>query len=194
MDRVGQEGHFLLESGHHGARWLDLDTPFSRPAALQPAATELARRLAPYRPTIICGPLTGGAFLAQLVALALGGEFVYTERAAVTETAGDLFSARYRLPVGLRASVRGARVALVDDAINAGSALRATAAELTAHGATLVACGALLVLGHTGANWVADQRLPLVALERHENTIWLPEDCPLCAAGVPLVRPGAIAS
>jgi orotate phosphoribosyltransferase len=191
MDLIGKEGHFLLESGHHGERWFDLDTPFSRPATLQPAATELARRLAPYRPTIVCGPLTGGAFLAQLVALALGGEFVYTERTGIAEATGELFSARYRLPASLRASVRDARVALVDDALNAGSALRATAAELTAHGATLVACGALLVLGHTGADWVANQRLPLVALERHENTIWSPDDCPLCAAGIPLARPGA---
>lgn len=43
MGLTWQEGHFLLESGHHGDRWFDRETPFSRPDTLQPAATELAR-------------------------------------------------------------------------------------------------------------------------------------------------------
>ena len=39
-----RRGHFLLESGHHGNLWLDLDSLFLRPAALLPVARELARR------------------------------------------------------------------------------------------------------------------------------------------------------
>ena len=193
MGLTWQRGHFLLESGHHGDRWFDLDSPFLHPAALQSAAATLAQRLAPYRPTIICGPLTGGAFLAQLVALALDKQFVYTERGAAADDTTRLFPARYRLPTALRASVRGARVALVDDAINAGSAIRATADALTADGAQLVACGALLVLGRAGADWVAGRGLPLIALDRQESSLWPPDSCPLCAAGVPLERAGASA-
>ena len=31
-----RRGHFLLESGHHGNLWLDLNSLFLRPAALLP--------------------------------------------------------------------------------------------------------------------------------------------------------------
>ncbi len=40
-----RRGHFLLESGHHGNLWLNLDALFLRPAALRPFTNELARRL-----------------------------------------------------------------------------------------------------------------------------------------------------
>src|SRR5919107_1434591 len=47
--------------------------------------------------------------------------------------------------------VRGRRLAIVDDVMSAGSALRGTCAELVAHGAEPVVAGALLVLGDVGA-------------------------------------------
>lgn len=190
IDALWRQGHFLLESGHHGDRWFDLDTLFLHPQVLQPAAAELGRQLAPYRPTMICGPLTGGAFLAQLVAIALDAKFAYTERVTSDERAG-LYAARYTLPLGLRDSVRGERVSVVDDIINAGSAIRATADELDASGADVVAFGALLTLGQAGAMYAAARNLPLVALDRQESNLWIPENCPRCATNIPLETPGA---
>lgn len=190
IDALWRQGHFLLESGHHGDRWLDLDTLFLQPQALQSSATALGHLLAPYRPTMICGPLTGGAFLGQLVAIALGAKFAYTERNA-SDTSAGLYAARYALPPGLRERMRGERVAIVDDIINAGSAIRATTDELTTIGADVVAYGALLVLGKAGAEYAASRDLPLVALDRQESNLWIPENCPRCATNIPLETPGA---
>ena len=61
-------GHFRFVSGHHGDAWLDLDGLFRRPMALAPFVTALAERLARFSLDGVCGPLTGGAFLAQLIA------------------------------------------------------------------------------------------------------------------------------
>lgn len=167
---------------------------FLYPQAPQRAAAELGRQLAPYRPTTICGPLTGGAFLAQLVAIALDARFAYTEHAAREEGPG-LYAARYTLPPGLRASVRGERVAIVDDIINAGSAVRASVVARTAAGAQIVAFGALLTLGQAGVGYAASRDLPLVALDRQERQ-------PLVAGRLPAlrrrgaagnVRPGGVA-
>jgi orotate phosphoribosyltransferase len=127
MALPSRQGHFRLESGHHGERWYDLGPLFLRPSALQRPAAALAEQLSIYRPEVICGPLTGGAFLAQLLALRLDIAFVYTERVAPAQDTG-LYTARYQLPTGLRAQVNGKRVAIVDDIINAGSAIRATEA------------------------------------------------------------------
>src|SRR3954447_20282717 len=90
------EGHFVLESGHHGRLWLDVDAAFWRPTAVDPLAQELARRLERYEPAGVCGPLVGGALLAYLVARRLDATFVQTERRA--HERGQLFSARYELP------------------------------------------------------------------------------------------------
>src|SRR5215218_407097 len=76
----GRRGHFRLESGHHGGLWLDLDPLFADPGRVDPFVAALADALRPYEVAAVCGPLLGGAFLAQLVARALGAEFCFTER------------------------------------------------------------------------------------------------------------------
>jgi orotate phosphoribosyltransferase len=182
---AGRHGHFRLESGHHGGLWLDLDPLFCAPDRVAPFVAALADALRPYAVEVVCGPLLGGAFLAQLVAQALGAGFCFTER-EMPSRADGLYAARYRLPPALAAHVRGRRVAMVDDVMSAGSALRGTFAELQAHGAAPVVAGALLVLGSTGADYFAARGVPVEAVARDDYALWLPADCPLCARGVPI--------
>ena len=180
-------GHFPLESGHHGDLWLELDTMFWEPAALEPLAHRLAELIRPHAPDVVCGPLVGGAFLAQLVAARLGVRFCHTERASTGD--GGLYAATYRLPAAQAARIPGLRVAVVDDVVNAGSAVRATLAALTSAEAQPVALGALLALGATPAAVAAAVGLPLEAVATRENQIWEPEHCPLCAREEPLQTP-----
>ena len=65
-----RRGHFRLESGHHSDLWLDLDSLFADAEAVDPFVAALSDALRPYNASLICGPLIGGAFLAQLVARA----------------------------------------------------------------------------------------------------------------------------
>jgi orotate phosphoribosyltransferase len=105
--------------------------------------------------------------------------------------ADGLFGARYELPAVHRTRVRGRRVALVDDVISAGSALRGSLAALEAAGAIPVAAGAILVLGDLCAGYFAQQQLPLVAVLREDYELWTPAACPLCMAGQPLQDAGS---
>src|SRR5215204_6419129 len=68
---AGRQGHFRLESGLHGDYWCELDPLFVRPRALQPFVVELAARLARHQVEVVCGPLVGGAFVAQEIAAEL---------------------------------------------------------------------------------------------------------------------------
>jgi orotate phosphoribosyltransferase len=181
----GRRGHFALESGYHGDRWLDLETLCLRPRAIQPLASELAERLAPHRVDAICGPLTEGAFIALLIAAELGVDFLYADRVRRAE-APALFPVEYRLPPALRSRVAGRRIAIVNDVISAGSAVRGAFADLDSCGARVVALGALLVLGSATARFAAEKTLALEALATQPYGIWPPENCPLCAGGVPL--------
>src|SRR5213075_1031098 len=101
------------ESGHHGELWFDLDGLFAEPPRIAPFVTALAESIRPHNVTIVCGPLLGGAFLAQLVAHAIGAAFCFTERVLPAQSTA-LYRARYVLPAAFSRRVRGQRVAIVD--------------------------------------------------------------------------------
>lgn len=180
-----RRGHFLLESGHHGDLWLDLERLCVRPEPLRGCAEQLAARLAGLGVAAVCGPLVEGAFVALMVAQELGVPFTYSERLANAQAEG-LFPVDYRLPRALHDTVRGQRVAIVNDVINAGSAVRGTFADLRSCGAEVIAIAALLVIGPAAARFAADQGLRLETLAALPNATWAPADCPLCASGAPL--------
>jgi orotate phosphoribosyltransferase len=181
-----RSGHFVLESGYHAGLWLDLDSLFASPRGIAPFVERLATRLRAYEPHMVCGPLLGGALLAQALATVLGVEFCFTQPAPASSASG-LFRARYLLPPAFQGRARARRVALVDDVMSAGSSLRATGEELRSYGAIPVAVGALMILGDVGErHFTETQGLPVEAVVRDELEVWVPSDCPLCARGVPL--------
>jgi orotate phosphoribosyltransferase len=182
---AARNGHFRLESGHHGSLWLDLELLMLRPGKIRPFARELAHRLATIPVAAVCGPLVEGAFVAQMVAEELDVPFSYTGPRACSERS-DLYPLDYRVPAALRETVRDKPIAIVNDVINAGSAVGATYADLVACGARPVAVAALLLLGEWSGRFAAEQRLTLESIAALPNEIWTPDACPLCAAGQPL--------
>lgn len=186
---AARRGHFLLESGHHGELWLDLESLCRQPRLVWPIATELAKRLSNLDPDVICGPLIEGAFVGLVAAQELGVAFCYSKRYA-RGGSGTLFRVGYRLPDAFRNGVRGKRVAIVNDVINAGSAVRGTFTDLREHGAEIVAIGALLVLGTAAQEFAAGEQVVLEAIASLPNRLWTAEGCPLCAACVPLEDAG----
>jgi orotate phosphoribosyltransferase len=180
-----RNGHFLLESGHHGSLWLNLETLCLKPWRIDTLADSLSAALSEANIEMVCAPLVEGAFVGLMVALRLEVPFAYSERFA-RSTNGGLFPAGYRVPASLRAHLRGKRTAIVDDVINAGSAVRGTFEDVKSCGAEVVAIGALLVLGTAASQFAAEENVPLKTLGHATNNIWIPSDCPLCAAGLPL--------
>jgi orotate phosphoribosyltransferase len=178
-------GHFRLESGHHSRRWLDLDGLFADPTRVGPLVHRLAEQLRPHDVAGVCGPLVGGAFLAQALSTVLQVGFSFTERVLPAGAEG-LYQARYRLPPALRKRVQGKRLAIVDDVVSAGSAVRGTHAELLTHGARPVVVGALLALGTTTAGFFAPLEIPVASVAQLPYDVWRPVDCPLCGWGAPL--------
>jgi orotate phosphoribosyltransferase len=184
---AARRGHFLLESGHHGELWLDLERLCLDPRPVRRLAEVLAHRLAFHGIEIVCGPLVEGAFVALMVASELGVPFTYSERIP-GQAEGGLYPMAYRLPASLRDAVRGKRAAIVNDVVNAGSAVRATFADLTECLSQPVAIGALVVLGDSASRYATEKRLALESLVSFPNVLWTPADCPACARGLPLDR------
>ena len=180
-----RRGHFKLESGHHGDLWLDLESLCVNPAHVQPFAAKLAERLRPYALDAVCGPLNEGAFIALMVAGALDCRFTYAERFERPEL-GTLFPVEYRLPAALHAVVAGKRVAIVNDVISAGSAVRGALSDLDGLGARVAVVGSLLVFGSSFREYARSRDLPIETLSELPYNLWTPSDCPLCQSGVPL--------
>ena len=181
LDVATTRGHFLYESGHHGDLWLDLDSLFHDPRGTHEWARGLAKRVMTCEPEVVCGPLTGGAFLAQALALELGVSFAHTER--VEEAGGRV---RYRIPDNLMARLEGKRVLVVDDAVNAASACRATVHALQHCGALTVGLACLFDLGEAAGILAESLDVELTAVAKLERNLWLPEECPQCQAGTQL--------
>jgi orotate phosphoribosyltransferase/GNAT superfamily N-acetyltransferase len=182
---ASQKGHFRFESGHHGNLWLNLELLCLRPARLRPFVLELAKRISPYNVQAVCGPLIEGAFVAQMVAEELDVEFFYAER-FVEPPSDKIFPVTYRLPAAQREKIPGKRVVIVNDVINAGSAVRGAFADLLNCNAEPVVVAALLVLGPSAWEFAAERRVALETLGSLPNALWLPPECPLCGYGVPL--------
>jgi orotate phosphoribosyltransferase len=180
-----RRGHFPYESGYHGEIWLDLDQLFFDLRLITPLTRELATRLVRHDVEAIVGPLVGGALVAQMVAAEIGALFAYTEPQGPS-TPDALYSVAYRLPASVATLLRGKRVAIVDDVVNAGSAVRGTFGALVEAGATPVAAGALLVLGQAARPFLRENGMSLESLAALANPLWTPANCPFCASGAPL--------
>lgn len=177
-------GHFRYESGHHGDLWLDLDGLFVDTRRVQGWASALAQKVQTCQPDVVGGPLTGGAFVAQLLAAEIGAGFVFSER--LVSPAGQV---KYRIPETLRLMLSGKRVLLVDDAVNAGSALQSTWDDLQNCGAELAGFASLLALGGAELQLAKKYGVPFFTLAWLARTLWTPEKCPLCRSATPLVDP-----
>ena len=184
-----RRGHFEFESGHHGDFWLDLETLCVRPAAVRALAADLAGRLRAYGVDAVCGPLNEGAFIALMVAAELDCDFTYAERFP-HPTRDTLFPVEYRVPEAQHALVRAKRVAIVNDVISAGSAVRGAHTNLQALGGQVVAVGSLAVLGTPFVTFARERALPLEALAHFPHNVWTPADCPLCQQGMPVEAVG----
>jgi orotate phosphoribosyltransferase len=170
------EGHFLLKSGRHAARYLEKFLVLQHPRYGVELCRRFAETLASYSPTLVVGPTTGGVLLSFETARQLGGPV----RAAFAEPA----------PSGGRALRRGWSIAgdeVVDDILTTGASLIETIEAVRAAGVDPVAA-AVMVDRSAGQ---VDVGVTLHSLGRIEIASWSPDACELCGAGVPLRKPGS---
>ncbi len=176
-------GHFLLKSGRHSDRYLEKFAVLQYPTFAVEIGRRLAAALAEDNPTLVVGPTTGGVLLAFETARQLEPLLGHEVRGVFAEP----------LERGVRGLRRGwpvsrdERVVLVDDILTTGASLAETAAAVRATGASPLAA-AVIVDRSTDPVEVG---CTLRALGHIEIASWQADDCPLDAAGIPLVKPGS---
>jgi orotate phosphoribosyltransferase len=82
------------------------------------------------------------------------------------------------------------RVLVVEDVITTGGSTRETIAAAESSGALVTGAAAIIDRGADPARL----NLPMQSLVRLDVPSYAPEACPLCARGIPIVKPGSRAS
>ncbi len=173
-----KEGHFLLASGRHSDRYIEKFDLLRRPHATVTACGLIADQFRDARIDVVVGPTTGGVILAFEVGRQLGVLAAYAERATDGTSEREIRRGTTFEP--------GQRVLVVDDILTTGGSIRETLAAVGEHPVD-VAAVAVLVDRSSG---IVDFGVPLFALATVDVETWVPDACPLCARGDPLIKPG----
>ena len=170
------EGHFRLTSGLHSTGYLQCALVLQHPQHAETLGRAIAERTRDLRPTVVLSPALGGLIIGHEVARGLGVRAIFAERqdGALTLRRGFFLD-----PAD--------RVLVVEDVLTTGGSTRETMDVAKAAGGQVV--GAASIVNRSGGAAAFD--VPLVSLLDIALPTYQPETCPLCAQGVPVVKPGS---
>ena len=172
-------GHFRLSSGLHSDTYVQCARYLRRPALAAPAAAALAAQVeaAGLKPDVVVGPAMGGVVIGYELARQLGVPGIFTERDA---------DGQMTLRRGFTIEP-GEKVVIAEDVVTTGKSTLEVASLLCSMGAEVLAVASLIdrTDGKGGLNF------PHFALLSVRAATFTPENCPLCAAGLPVVKPGS---
>ncbi|MFT4036638.1 MAG: orotate phosphoribosyltransferase [Thermomicrobiales bacterium] len=172
-----KEGHFLLSSGRHSGQYVEKFDLLRQPVATSRVCEGFADAFRDARIDVVAGPTTGGIILAFEVGRQLGVAAAYAERK------GEGAEREFRRGTTF---TPGARILVVDDILTTGGSVRETLDALKAHPVDVVGIG--ILVDRSGGK--VDFGVPLEALATMDIATWEAAECPFCAAGQPLTKPG----
>lgn len=126
---------------------------------------------------VVAGPTTGGIILAFEVARQLGVRGIFAEKEGTSERA---FRRGFTINPG-------ERVLIADDILTTGNSIREVMAAVNRQGGIVVGIGVLV----DRSEQRVDFGVPLFSCHRAITPTYTPQDCPLCTAQIPLVKPGS---
>ena len=170
------KGHFLLASGLHSPVYWEKFRVLQFPNYTEQLCRMIADHFRKQKIQVVAGPTTGGIILAFEVARQLGVRGIFAEKEGAQERA---FRRGFTIDPG-------ERVLIVDDILTSGNSIRQVMAAVTKQGGVIIGIGVLVDRSEQKIEF----GVPLFSCHRAETQTYPPQDCPLCAAGIPLVRPG----
>ncbi|MFC1964223.1 orotate phosphoribosyltransferase [Chloroflexota bacterium] len=170
------QGHFLLTSGLHSPVYWEKFQVLQYPHHTERLCGMIADHFREQNVEVVAGPTTGGIILAHEVARQLGVRSIFAEKEGNERT----FRRGFRIQPG-------ERVLVVDDILTTGGSVREVIAAVNKLGGRVTGIGVLV----DRSSQKLDFAVPVFSCHRSETVTYAPENCPLCAAGVPLVKPGS---
>jgi orotate phosphoribosyltransferase len=170
------EGHFRLTSGLHSPGYLQCALVLQHPQQAEALGRAIADRVRALGPTVVLSPALGGVVIGQEVGRALGVRAIFAERQDGKLTLRRGFT------------LDGAdRVLVVEDVMTTGGSTRETIDVAKAAGAQVV--GTASIVDRSGGTIRFD--VPYCSLLEIALPTYEAGACPLCAQGLPVVKPGS---
>ncbi len=169
------EGHFELASGLHSATYWEKFRVLQHPHLTQRLCQMIAQRFQGEGVQVVAGPSLGGIIVAFEVARQLGANSIMAER----EGEGRAFRRGFIL-------TPGERVLIVDDVLTTGTSVLQVMKAVRNYGGEPVGVG-VLVDRSGGVKF----DVPFFSCHEVSVPSYTPEECPLCARGVALTKPGS---
>ncbi len=173
------KGHFLLTSGLHSPVYWEKFLVLQYPHYTEQLCRMIADHFREEKIQVVAGPTTGGIILAFEVARQLGVRGIFAEE----EGTERVFRRGFKID-------SGERVLIVDDILTTGGSIRGVMAAVNKLDGKIIGIGVLV----DRSEQKLDFGVPLFSCHRSATVAYKPEDCPLCAAKIPLVKPGGIQS
>lgn len=170
------KGHFQLTSGLHSPAYWEKFRVLQFPVYTEQLCRMIADHFRPHQVQVVAGPTTGGVILAYEVARQLGVRGIFAEK----EGAERSFRRGFTIDPG-------ERVLIVDDILTTGSSVREVVAAVKKLRGNIIGIGVLV----DRSEQAPDFGFPLFSCHHAATVTYRPDACPLCAAGVPLVKPGS---
>jgi orotate phosphoribosyltransferase len=173
------EGHFILSSGLHSARYLQCARVLMDPARASRLASALARSLPleiKSKLSLVVSPAMGGVIIGHEMGRSLGLEALFVERPTGT----------FELRRGFRIEP-GQKVLLVEDVVTTGLSSREAIKAVEQAGGEVIAAAALI----DRSNGLADLGIPFFPLIRLDVPVYEPGNLPPALADIPVEKPGS---
>jgi orotate phosphoribosyltransferase len=173
------DGHFRLSSGLHSPGYLQCALVLQHPREAEILGAALGAVVRSLGAQTVLSPAMGGIVIGQEVGRALGVRAIFAERqdGALTLRRGFALDP-------------GETVIVVEDVVTTGGSTRETMD--VARGAGAVVVGACAIVDRSGGKQGLD--VPFHALLPMDVQTYSPDACPLCAQGLPVVKPGSRAA
>jgi orotate phosphoribosyltransferase len=170
------KGHFLLTSGLHSPVYWEKFRVLQSPEYTEELCRLIADHFRTQQVQVVAGPTTGGIIISHEVARLLGVRGIFAEKETFEERAF-----RRGFVIG-----RDERVLIVDDILTTGKSVHQVVNAVNRLSGHILGIGVLV----DRSTQKIDFRAPFFSCLRAETITYQPADCPLCRAGLPLVKPG----
>jgi orotate phosphoribosyltransferase len=170
------EGHFLLTSGVHSPVYWEKFHVLQHPHYTEQLCRLISEHFSKDGIEIVAGPTTGGIILAHEVGRQLNVRSLFAEKE------GD--KRAFRRGFGVKP---GEKVLVVDDILTTGKSLWEVLNLVREQGGIVAGIGVLVDRSEKEQDFEA----PLFSCLRSKTVTYKPENCPLCASGIPLVKLGS---
>ena len=171
------KGHFVLTSGLHSPIYWEKFKVLQFPDYTEQLCCMIASHFHNQGIQVVAGPTTGGIILAFEVARQLGVRGIFAEKEGAAERT---FKRGFSIN-------SGEQVLIVDDILTTGSSIREVITAVTSQGGIVAGIGVLVDRSEQNI----DFEVPLFSCHRSITITYTPEECPLCAAQIPLVKPSS---